>query len=173
MIPFVTTIQQAILLTLGFLFQYALDSTDGILARLRKESSAVGEWLDHSLDGLRIIILHVAILVMFYNEYDSIQPIHLIAFSLSLISMAGNFIVNQLKVCVIGARTGDLLRELRGFRAFVSKIIFLPADFGVYYLIFGIIYSDIFIYVYLIWGVYFSVIFLANIIITFLTPPQV
>ena len=55
MIPFVTTIQQAIHLTLEFLFQYVLDSTDGILARLRKESSAAGEWLDHSLDGLRII----------------------------------------------------------------------------------------------------------------------
>ena len=31
-----------------FLLQYALDSADGMLARLRNQSSKIGEWLDHS-----------------------------------------------------------------------------------------------------------------------------
>lgn len=45
-----------ILLVLGFFF----DSGDGQLARLRNAGSLSGEWLDHVLDGGRIVLMHFA-----------------------------------------------------------------------------------------------------------------
>jgi len=45
-------------LIVGFFF----DSADGQLARLRGGGSAAGEWLDHVIDGIRIVLLHVATL---------------------------------------------------------------------------------------------------------------
>ncbi|CAI9390038.1 CDP-alcohol phosphatidyltransferase family protein [Microbacterium sp. T2.11-28] len=45
-------------LVVGFFF----DSADGQLARLRGGGSAAGEWLDHVIDGIRIVLLHIATL---------------------------------------------------------------------------------------------------------------
>ncbi|MDX3762784.1 CDP-alcohol phosphatidyltransferase family protein [Streptomyces sp. AK02-04a] len=53
-------------LALGFAF----DSADGQLARLRRESSAVGEWLDHVVDCAKITALHAAVLISFYRFFD-------------------------------------------------------------------------------------------------------
>src|SRR3954467_9989606 len=40
---------------------FILDSADGQLARLQGRSSKLGEWLDHVLDGGRIVVLHGAV----------------------------------------------------------------------------------------------------------------
>lgn len=53
-------------LALGFAF----DSADGQLARLRRESSAAGEWLDHVVDCGKITALHSAVLVSFHRFFD-------------------------------------------------------------------------------------------------------
>ncbi len=53
----------AILLVLG----YALDSSDGQLARLRGGGSPLGEWLDHVIDSFKIATLHLAVLLMFFR----------------------------------------------------------------------------------------------------------
>jgi phosphatidylglycerophosphate synthase len=47
----------AVLLALG----YALDSADGQLARLQGSSSKQGEWLDHTLDAIRLPAVHLTI----------------------------------------------------------------------------------------------------------------
>lgn len=47
----------AMLLALG----YALDSADGQLARLQQTSSLQGEWLDHTLDAIRMPAVHLSI----------------------------------------------------------------------------------------------------------------
>ena len=49
----------SILLVVG----YALDAADGQLARLTDAGSAAGEWLDHSLDAVKISALHLAVLI--------------------------------------------------------------------------------------------------------------
>lgn len=43
---------------------YALDSADGQLARLRGGGSLTGEWLDHTVDSVKVLSLHLAVLVM-------------------------------------------------------------------------------------------------------------
>jgi phosphatidylglycerophosphate synthase len=49
---------------------FAFDSADGQLARLRRESSAAGEWLDHVVDCAKITALHAAVLVAFYRFFE-------------------------------------------------------------------------------------------------------
>jgi phosphatidylglycerophosphate synthase len=49
---------------------FAFDSADGQLARLRRESSAAGEWLDHVVDCAKVTALHAAVLVSFYRFFD-------------------------------------------------------------------------------------------------------
>lgn len=51
-----------ILIGLGLVVGFLFDSADGQLARLRNAGSASGEWLDHVIDGIRIVLMHVATL---------------------------------------------------------------------------------------------------------------
>lgn len=46
---------------------YALDSADGQLARLRGGGTPAGEWLDHVVDAVKVVALHLAVLVWWYR----------------------------------------------------------------------------------------------------------
>ena len=61
-----TGVVVCVLLVLG----YALDSADGQLARLRGGGSLQGEWLDHTVDSLKVVAVHLAVLVTFYLHLD-------------------------------------------------------------------------------------------------------
>jgi phosphatidylglycerophosphate synthase len=61
-----TGVVVAVLLVLG----YALDSADGQLARLRGGGSLQGEWLDHTVDSLKVVVVHLAVLVTWYLHLD-------------------------------------------------------------------------------------------------------
>ncbi len=54
-----TGVLVAALLVLG----YALDSADGQLARLRGGGSPAGEWLDHAVDSVKVVAVHLCVLV--------------------------------------------------------------------------------------------------------------
>jgi phosphatidylglycerophosphate synthase len=56
-VPLAAGFVAAILLALG----YALDSADGQLARLQGSSSLRGEWLDHTLDAVRLPLIHLSV----------------------------------------------------------------------------------------------------------------
>jgi phosphatidylglycerophosphate synthase len=49
---------------------YFLDAADGQLARLRGGGSLSGEWLDHSVDSVKITTLHLAVLIHLYRFTD-------------------------------------------------------------------------------------------------------
>ncbi|WP_240649154.1 CDP-alcohol phosphatidyltransferase family protein [Streptomyces sp. Z26] len=49
---------------------FAFDSADGQLARLRGDSSAAGEWLDHVVDCAKITALHAAVLISFHRFHE-------------------------------------------------------------------------------------------------------
>jgi phosphatidylglycerophosphate synthase len=51
---------------------YALDSADGQVARLRGGGSPAGEWLDHVVDAIKAVSLHLAVLVGFYR-FDVVE----------------------------------------------------------------------------------------------------
>jgi phosphatidylglycerophosphate synthase len=61
-----TGVAVCLLLVLG----YALDSADGQLARLRGGGSLLGEWLDHTVDSLKVVTVHLAVLVTWYLHLD-------------------------------------------------------------------------------------------------------
>ncbi len=46
---------------------YVMDSVDGQLARLRGQGSAAGEWLDHTVDLVKTLCLHLAVLIAWYR----------------------------------------------------------------------------------------------------------
>ena len=160
------------LVTVLFLLQYAMDSADGVLARQRNLTSKVGEWLDHSLDGLRIVILHLAVLWMMLLDDGRLSLLELAAFSISITSMAGNYITNQLKSFVIGRRSGELITGLQSNARLFFKIGLTPADFGVYYMLFFFVHTPYFLEIYFLWGLYFLLIFFANLLVTFFQVPQ-
>lgn len=60
--PVVSTVVVLVLLA-----GYAIDSADGQLARLRSGGTMAGEWLDHSLDMVKMSSFHAAILISAYR----------------------------------------------------------------------------------------------------------
>ena len=59
-----------VLIALGLVIGYALDSADGQVARLRGGGSTAGEWLDHVIDAAKIVALHCAVAVCWFRFYD-------------------------------------------------------------------------------------------------------
>jgi phosphatidylglycerophosphate synthase len=60
----------ALLVTVALVLGYALDASDGQLARLRGGGSLSGEWLDHSIDSVKIATLHLAVLITAYLNFQ-------------------------------------------------------------------------------------------------------
>ena len=48
---------------------FALDSADGQLARLQGTSTRAGEWVDHMVDCLVKLLLHIGVLVSWYHVH--------------------------------------------------------------------------------------------------------
>ncbi|NEM89979.1 CDP-alcohol phosphatidyltransferase family protein [Galbitalea soli] len=117
---------------------YACDSADGQVARLRGGGSRAGEWLDHVVDSLKIVTLHLAVLISAYRNFSLNSPAWLlvpVAFTAVATVLFFAMILNdQLKavhaakfgVVVAPTRTGSLRRSL----------LVLPTDYGLLCLIF-------------------------------------
>ncbi|GGU74466.1 CDP-alcohol phosphatidyltransferase [Streptomyces filipinensis] len=109
-------------LALGF----ALDAADGQLARSQRSASLSGEWLDHVLDCVRIVLLHLVVLVAFYRFFDLRSPLLLLApmvFQLAavVIFFAG-ILTQQLKARVAVGRGGPASAW--------GSVLLLPVDYG-------------------------------------------
>ncbi len=85
------------LLVLG----YGLDSADGQLARLRGGGSPLGEWLDHMIDAVKIVLLHSAVLVSFYRfdafSNELVLLIPLVYVCMSSVLFFGLILIDQLR----------------------------------------------------------------------------
>jgi len=169
---FLANTYYALLVTPIYMLHYALDSADGNVARIQGSGSKVGEWLDHSIDGIRYVILHVAILwALLLNNPDSYELLALVGFTVNIIAMCGNYIFNALKATVIGRNTGEILNELNPRRALVLRLLATPADLGVYFfLMIALVRIDVFVWLYLAYGIYFSLIFTYTIVSTLRQP---
>lgn len=117
-----------------FVLGYALDSADGQLARLRGGGSVQGEWLDHTVDGAKLSIIHLAVLVSMYRFFD--VPV------LWLLVPAAFLVVHNVMFFSM------ILKELltRGDRptpqpstastSALRAIMILPSDYGFFCLLF-------------------------------------
>lgn len=123
----------AALLVLG----YALDSSDGQLARLRGGGTLTGEWLDHVLDCAKNAAVHLAVLVSFYRFSDAPRP------ALLLLPAAFQLVVT---VMFFGTVLTDQLRRGAGTPARpapderpspLRSVLVAPADYGLLCLAFA------------------------------------
>ena len=117
---------------------YVLDSADGQLARMTGRSSLSGEWLDHVLDGSKIVAVHGAVLVSLYRFSDSPDLV-----------LAMPLLYQVVATTIFSAALADvLLRRARdaaiptpdqatnppasvGRSSILRSVIYLPLDFGV------------------------------------------
>lgn len=117
--PMLAGVLAAALLALG----YALDSADGQLARLQKTSSLQGEWLDHTLDAVRLPAVHLTIAAGFLME------------GLPLIAVAAAVFSVIASASFLSQNLGGLLRDRSQTDRTVTRRhqswLLLPADPGV------------------------------------------
>lgn len=122
-----------VVLAAGFI----LDSADGQLARLQGRSSKLGEWLDHVLDGGRIVILHGAVFC-FLLRTTTLPP-------LSLAVLCGVFLFANSTIFFAGALFDHLTRQQAPMLPVASRgtgnplkrsLLTLPVDYGVTCLVF-------------------------------------
>lgn len=109
----------AVLLALG----YVLDSADGQLARLQRSSSLRGEWLDHSLDAIRLPLVHLSIAAGFLLA-DA--PALAAVAALYSVSSSATFLSQNVGLLLRG-RASAPLAEARRYQSWML----LPIDPGV------------------------------------------
>lgn len=118
----------SVLLAVG----YALDSSDGQLARLRGGGSLLGEWLDHVIDSIKIATLHLAVLVMAYRFFPGARLWLLVplVFSAAYVVHFFGMLLTELlaRVHGLGKRTGEF--------SLVNALFKLPTDYGVLCVVF-------------------------------------
>ncbi|MDX3000101.1 CDP-alcohol phosphatidyltransferase family protein [Kribbella solani] len=138
-IVLVATVRPSFGLALGvtalLVLGYGLDSADGQLARLRGGGSPLGEWLDHMIDAVKIVLLHSAVLISFYRfdafDNDSLLLVPLAYVCMSSVLFFGLILIDQLR-----RRHGDAAKpNVRGDSVLKSLLI-APTDYGVLCLVF-------------------------------------
>jgi phosphatidylglycerophosphate synthase len=116
---------------------YAFDSADGQVARLRGGGSLAGEWLDHVVDSLKIVTLHLAVVVMAYRFLDVPGPTWLLVpvgfTAVATVSFFAQILNDQLRR-VHTARTGESVVRRPASR--LRQLLVLPTDYGVLCLVF-------------------------------------
>jgi phosphatidylglycerophosphate synthase len=116
----------AALLILG----YALDSSDGQLARLRGGGSLTGEWLDHMIDAVKNPTIHIAVLVSFYRyfefERDAVLLIPALFSAVASVQFFRYIFTDQLR----GAHVAALARDDAGRPSMLRSLLALPSDYG-------------------------------------------
>ncbi|MDT0379535.1 CDP-alcohol phosphatidyltransferase family protein [Streptomyces sp. DSM 42041] len=118
---------------------FAFDSADGQLARLRKESSAAGEWLDHVVDCAKITALHAAVLVAFFRFFDLPDPAWLLlplGFQFAaVVIFFGGLLTDKLKPRPAPGAPRPAPSALRA-------VALLPVDYGVFCAVFLLLGSE-------------------------------
>jgi phosphatidylglycerophosphate synthase len=119
---------------LALVLGFAFDSADGQLARLRRESSAAGEWLDHVVDCAKITALHAAVLISLYRFFDLPDARWLLLplafqFSAVLIFFGGLLTDKLLPKGAVGGLGAVAPSRLRA-------VALLPVDYGVFCAVF-------------------------------------
>lgn len=122
-----------VLVALALALGYAFDSADGQLARLRGGGSPAGEWLDHVVDCLKILLLHTAVLLSLWRFAGLDAGWLLLPLAYQVVSSTAFFAMtlnDQLKRGRVPATTGPVVPSLK------RSLLVLPTDYGVLCLVF-------------------------------------
>ncbi|MFC7623330.1 CDP-alcohol phosphatidyltransferase family protein [Microlunatus sp. GCM10028923] len=126
----------------GLIIGYALDSADGQLARLRGGGSPDGEWLDHMIDAVKVVAVHLVVLISWFRYSDRFvpevpEPLLLVPIGSALVSSVHFFGM------ILVDLMGRLARAERGEAApppqaasLIKTLLKLPTDYGLLCLLF-------------------------------------
>ncbi len=146
---------------------YVLDSTDGQVSRLRQLGSPLGEWVDHTLDGVRILLIHSTILLVLIRA--DVGAVFLFAGFSHLVFSASMFFGTELAGKILPKQVQGEDRTVWTVRRVVRSLVLLPADHGVFIVIFTVIHKPALLApVYAAYGLYWGLVFLSYFVWTFL-----
>ncbi len=130
-----------LLVALGLVLGYALDSADGQLARLRGGGSPAGEWLDHMVDAGKSVSLHLAVLVGLYRQDVVDDDWLLLPLVYTVVDVVYFFAVllNEALRASHGAPTRA--QRTSGRPSIARSLVVLPTDYGVLCLVFALLGS--------------------------------
>ena len=115
----------AVLLAIG----YALDSADGQLARLAGGGRPVGEWLDHTVDMAKTVMLHAAVLLgwLRFDGIGWVQSLLPLGFAtVAVVSFFAWLLVDLLRRSTPGTPAGDKPQGA----PLARSLLRLPSDYG-------------------------------------------
>ena len=118
----------AALLMLG----YALDSSDGQVARLQGGGSLAGEWLDHVVDAVKTGSIHLAVTIMWFRnlgDWSVETTLVPLAFALQATVWFFAIIITDLLLRNAGAKKPTLAAE-EGRPSTFNSLLGIPADYG-------------------------------------------
>lgn len=130
-----------LLVALGLVLGYALDSADGQLARLRGGGSPAGEWLDHMVDAGKSVSLHLAVLVGLYRQgvVDDVWLLLPLVYTVVDVVYFFAVLLNE----ALRASQGAPRRAQRtsGRPSVARSLLVLPTDYGVLCVVFALLGS--------------------------------
>ena len=125
----------ALVVTALLVLGYGLDSADGQLARLRGGGSPLGEWLDHMIDAVKIVLLHSAVLISFYH-FDAFDNDLALLVPLAYVCMSSVLFFGLILIDQLRRRHGAAGEPNRRGDSVVKSLLIAPTDYGVLCLVF-------------------------------------
>jgi phosphatidylglycerophosphate synthase len=130
-----------VLVALGLVVGYALDSADGQLARLRGGGSPAGEWLDHMVDAAKIACLHLAVAIGLHRQGDLDAAWLLLPLGYLVLDVVyfSAMLLNE----ALRGRHGAPTRAAptAAGASVLRSLVLLPTDYGVQCLVFALLGS--------------------------------
>jgi phosphatidylglycerophosphate synthase len=164
------TLPAAIAAYLLLVFGYMLDSCDGQLARVSGRTSRLGEWLDHSLDVVKLLTVNLTLsYVMITSALAAGESLTLpfIAAALNLLSQPAHFFITNMKVMLFGKEKAATPKAETGGGRAMSAAIRHAADYGVFLLLILLLpWQDLFTWAYFGYGVFALVLLVGHFIQT-------
>ncbi|MFI6825630.1 CDP-alcohol phosphatidyltransferase family protein [Kribbella sp. NPDC050241] len=125
----------ALIVTALLVLGYGLDSADGQLARLRGGGSPLGEWLDHMIDAVKIVLLHSAVLISFFR-FDAFSNELLLLIPLGYVCMSSVLFFGLILIDQLRRRHGVTQQPNQRGDSVVKSLLIAPTDYGVLCLVF-------------------------------------
>lgn len=121
-----------VLVALGLVIGYALDSSDGQVARLSGKGSLAGEWLDHVLDAAKNTGFHLAVGALWLRNLGEWEPWTLIVpalFALQASIWFFTMVLSDLLLRIAGAKK-ESSAVGEGRQPIWTSLLGIPVDYG-------------------------------------------
>jgi phosphatidylglycerophosphate synthase len=132
----------SLLVLLGLVLGYALDAADGQLARLRGGGSVAGEWLDHTVDALKIGVLHLAVAISWFRFESWSDEWLLVPLGFQAVATVQFFsilLMDQLRRAHRGS-TKPLMQD-EGSSSALYSLAVIPTDYGLLCIVLGTMFA--------------------------------